>query len=86
MGRFLISCDEATTICDKNQYGEAKISDKIKITIHFFTCKICKCYSQQNGIMTKIFGNYSEGKCTKEKHLSGEEKEDLEKAVKEKML
>ena len=86
MGKFFISCDEATTICDKNQYGEASFLDKIKLTMHFIRCKICKCYSSQNNIMTKILGNHSEGKCKKEKCLSDEEKENLKKIVKERML
>ncbi|MCK5815733.1 MAG: hypothetical protein KAH07_07300 [Flavobacteriaceae bacterium] len=86
MSKFFISCDEATTICDKSQYGEAKISEKIKSTVHFLTCKLCKCYSQQNGVMTKIFGIYANSKDANEKHLSKEEKDKLEKAVKEKML
>jgi len=86
MGKFFISCDEATTICDKNQYSEAKGIDKLKLMIHFIRCKVCKCYSQQNNLMTKIFENYSKKTCTKEKCLSSEEKEKIEEAVKEKMM
>ena len=85
MGKFKITCDEATAICDKNQYGEAKISDKLKLIIHFFSCKICKCYSQQNNKMTEIYNGYSKNKCNKHNCLTSDDKEKIEEAVKEKM-
>ena len=30
--KFMISCDEATAICDKNQYGEATLTEKISLS------------------------------------------------------
>ena len=53
--KFKITCDEATTICDKNQYGEAKFMEKLKLQIHFLKCKICSQYSKQNTLLTKIY-------------------------------
>ena len=50
-----ITCDEATTICDKNQYGEATFMDKLKLQLHFFKCKICSLYTEQNTMLTKIY-------------------------------
>lgn len=85
MGKLLISCDEATTICDKSQYGEASFRELIKLQIHFIFCKICKCYSNQNSIMSKIFGNYTEDLSKDEKCLCKEDKEKMEKDLKEKM-
>ena len=85
MSKFFISCDEATTICDKNQYGSANFFDKIKMILHVFTCKICKCYSKQNGLMTKVYDDYSSERCKKPKYLSKNDKEKIEDAVKEKM-
>lgn len=85
MGKFKITCDEATTICDKNQYGEASFRDKLKLMIHFYSCKICKCYSQQNVKMTKIYNGYSKDKCDQHTCLTKEDKVKLEEAVKEKM-
>jgi len=32
--KLMISCDEATTICDKNQYGEASNWDKLRLNFH----------------------------------------------------
>ncbi|APG66011.1 hypothetical protein LPB136_11820 [Tenacibaculum todarodis] len=51
---FIISCDEATTICDKSQYGEASFSEKLKLNWHIFVCKICSKYVKQNRTMTKV--------------------------------
>ena len=39
---FFINCDEATTICDKNQYKEASFWEKLKLGIHIFICKKCR--------------------------------------------
>ena len=85
MGKFFISCDEATTICDKNQYRNTSFLDKLKLTVHLMKCKICKCYSNQNVVMTKIYKDYAKGECSKNKCLCKEDKEKMEQAVKEKM-
>ena len=50
-----ITCNQATTICDKSQYGEASFFDKIKLQIHFIGCKICAMYSKQNVLLTKLY-------------------------------
>ena len=85
MSKFFISCDEATAICDKNQYGEARFFDKIKLTVHMYRCKICKCYSGQNVVMTKMYKKHSEETCNKNKCLSNEDKQQIEERVKEKI-
>lgn len=76
-----ISCDEATTICDKNQYGEATLLDKIKLNIHFLRCKICSLYSKQNTFLTKIYNKKAKTDQTHKATLcmSDEEKEKIRK-------
>ncbi len=86
MSKFFICCDEATTICDKNQYGEAKFIEKVKLVVHMYLCKTCKCYSSQNEIMTKVYKNHSEETCNKKKCLSAEDKKQIEERVKEKIM
>ena len=54
-----ITCDEATTICDKNQYGAATLFDKVKLSIHFLGCKICSLYTKQNNTLTKLYRGHS---------------------------
>jgi hypothetical protein len=85
MGKNFISCEKATTICDKSQYGEASFREILKLKIHFIFCKICKCYSSQNSLLTKLFGNYCKGLCKKEKGLCSEDKEIMKTYLKEKM-
>ncbi|WP_299059314.1 hypothetical protein [uncultured Polaribacter sp.] len=69
-----ITCDQATTICDKNQYGEATIADKLKLMLHFLSCKICSLYTKQNNTLTKIYKSHSKS-CKKSiPCLSEEEK------------
>lgn len=53
--KIQITCDEATTICDKNQYGEATFFDKLKLQLHFLKCKICSLYTKQNMLLTKAY-------------------------------
>lgn len=52
--KLFITCDEATTICTKNQYKEASFWEKIKLNIHILTCKICGLYSKQNTKLTEV--------------------------------
>ena len=54
MSKLKITCDEATTICDKSQYGKATIMEIIKLRIHFLGCKICALYTKQNTLLSKI--------------------------------
>jgi hypothetical protein len=53
--KIMIKCDEATSICNKNQYCEASFFDKFRLGIHNFLCKKCRLYSEQNSFMTKLF-------------------------------
>ena len=57
---LFISCDEATTICSKNQYKEASFWEKIQLSLHVFTCKICSLYSKQNGKLTELCNRHLE--------------------------
>ncbi|MFD2529780.1 hypothetical protein [Polaribacter marinaquae] len=78
-----ITCDEATAICDKNQYGEASIKELIKLNIHFIKCRICAKYTKQNMALSKLYKGYSKN-CKSIKHcLSSEEKDALKNALEE---
>jgi predicted ATP-binding protein involved in virulence len=61
MAKFKITCDEATTICDKSQYGKATILEIIKLKIHFLGCKICSLYTKQNTLLSKILNKNKGG-------------------------
>ncbi len=77
--KILIKCDEATTICDKNQYCEASTFDKLRLSIHNFLCHRCRLYSEQNATMTKLFKTHL--KKNSEQHLCKSDKDDLQKSL-----
>jgi hypothetical protein len=76
----MINCDEATAICDKNQYGEATVIDKIRLNFHLIVCKYCKAYTKQNQLMSQLFGKYLTP-CDGSKKLSQEEKQKLKEKL-----
>ena len=67
-----ITCDEATAICDKNQYGEATLMEKVKLNIHFIRCKICFKYTKQNMTLTKLYKGHANS-CKDLKHCMPDE-------------
>ena len=81
MAKFKITCDEATTICDKSQYGKATILEIIKLKFHFLGCKICTIYTKQNTLISKVLNLNKGGSSICE--LSKEEKELMRKKFEE---
>ena len=78
-----LTCNEATTICNKNQYGEASIKDLIKLNIHFITCRVCALYTKQNMKLSRFYKGYSK-RCKAIKNcMTLEEKKELKKALEE---
>ena len=76
-----ITCDQATTICDKNQYGEASIKELIKLNIHLIICRICIRYSKQNVTLSNFYKGYSKN-CKGIAHcMSVEDKEALKASL-----
>lgn len=51
--KIFVSCEEANHICDKNQYKEASLLDKILLNIHLIYCRACRKYSSRNGKLSK---------------------------------
>lgn len=82
--KLMINCDEATAICDKSQYGEASLSEKISLNIHLLICRYCKKYTKQNSLMSNLFGKYLTP-CDGSEKLSEEEKLKLEKNLQKKL-
>ena len=53
--RFLfISCEEAHHICDKSQYGEASLWEKVKLNLRLSWCKVTRAYTKKNRALTKV--------------------------------
>lgn len=77
-----LSCDQATKICDQNQYGEASFWDKVKLRFHLFLCEKCGLYSKQNNVLTKCYEIHKNSKNKVKQCLEKEEKEHMEKELK----
>lgn len=52
--RIFIPCEEAGHNCDKTQYKEASLWEKIKLNIHLIYCRACREYSKNNAKLTKL--------------------------------
>lgn len=79
-----LTCDEASTICDKSQYGESTSWEKIKLNIHLFLCKKCGLYTKQNKVMSTCYQKLKEEEYSKTAHLDQEEKKCMEQELKTK--
>jgi len=82
--KFFINCDEATAICNKNQYKEASLWEKVRLGLHLFICKKCGQYSKQNTTLSKVCDKHLH-KCDSERKLTNKEKEALQKNVVERI-
>ena len=82
-----LSCDEATKICDKSQYGEASLMERIKLSFHLFLCKKCGTYTKQNTVLTKCYeAHKNNGNGNGNSHcLSEEDKTHIDKELKAKI-
>ena len=81
--KFKITCDEATTICDKSQYGESSLFERIQLNFHFLVCNICSKYTKQNKKMSQVY-KMKATDCKKDNHcMSSQEKEQLKKQLQE---
>lgn len=78
-----ITCDQATTICDKNQYSEASLLERVKLGIHLIRCKVCDLYTKQNCKMTKVYDAHASTCKGHKPALTSEEKEAFKKSLKE---
>lgn len=50
--KILLPCSEAHHVCDKNQYKEATLWEKIRLTIHLAYCRACRGYTTKNSKLT----------------------------------
>lgn len=51
--KIVIPCDEANHVCDKTQYKNATLWEKIKLNIHLLYCRACRDYTKNNTKLTK---------------------------------
>lgn len=54
MSKIKLSCQEANHVCDKTQYKEASLWEKIKLNIHLLYCRACRKYTARNSKLTQL--------------------------------
>lgn len=79
--KLRITDDEATAICDKNQYGEATFIELVKLNIHFLRSKDCYNYTKQNGILTRLYKGQAKSCKNLEHSMSVDDKNALKEAL-----
>jgi hypothetical protein len=76
---LLIDCSAAAHCCDKKQYNEASITEKLKMLLHLIYCKRCRKYSSHNNRLTELIKESNIQSCTEnEKKIW---KEEIEKEI-----
>lgn len=53
--KIFLSCEEANHTCNKTQYNDATLWEKIKLTLHLAFCSACRKYTKHNAKLTKLF-------------------------------
>ncbi len=74
-----LSCDEANHVCDKSQYKESTLLEKIKLNIHLLFCSACRKYTKNNVNLTKVLQDKNVS------YMKENEVTDLEKEFKEQL-
>jgi len=63
---LLIDCSEAAHCCDKKQYREASVLEKLKMLFHLAYCKRCRKYSSKNNHLTELIEKSNIKTCTED--------------------
>lgn len=79
--KFMIPCDEANHVCDKSQYKDASLWEKVLLNIHLIYCRACRKYSKNNGILSKTIKK-ADVECL-DKKCKENMKKDFNKVLKE---
>ena len=64
--KLFVSCEKANHVCDKTQYKEASLWEKIKLNIHLLYCRACREYTKNNQKLTQVISE-SEVNCLETK-------------------
>ena len=52
--KLALKCDQANHVCDKAQYKDASIWEKIKLFIHITFCDGCRKYTINNVKLSRV--------------------------------
>ncbi|WMI66120.1 hypothetical protein RBH94_02920 [Aestuariibaculum sp. YM273] len=74
-------CNKANHVCDKAQYQEASLWEKLKLNVHLILCPCCRDYTKNNKKLTDAIKS-SNIQCM-DKQCKAALKEKFDKALKE---
>ena len=57
MGLLSVNCHEGKMLCDKNQYNETSLWEKIKLNFYLVICSECRGYTAKNNKLSKSIKN-----------------------------
>ena len=49
-----LTCTEAANICNKAEYKEASLHEKLKLKMHLFFCRTCNEYNRRNRGLSQL--------------------------------
>lgn len=50
----MITCEEAQTLCSKNQYKETSWRERFSLRLHILMCQTCAKFSKKNTQLTGL--------------------------------
>ncbi|MDP5044982.1 MULTISPECIES: hypothetical protein [unclassified Leeuwenhoekiella] len=55
--KLFVDCKKAGHLCDKEQYKDASLFEKMSVIFHNMICKHCADYSERNIKLTKLIND-----------------------------
>ena len=80
---FIFDCSKAEGCCDKSQYNESSIREKMCMLLHLIFCKTCRNYTSKNTKLTRLIKKSNLKTCSEEEKKAWRNKIEKEMAKKE---
>lgn len=61
-----LDCEEALKFCDKSEYKETNLSNRIRLKVHLLLCESCRKYHEKNRKLSLLMTRASLKTCTLE--------------------
>lgn len=63
---FVPNCTETAALCNKAEYREASLREKVKMKFHLFLCSNCNSYNKRNHKLTSLLDKANLKYCTED--------------------
>lgn len=64
IGIMKLSCAEAASVCQKAEYKEANLLEKLRLKLHLFFCRRCKDYYENNKKLSSLLKKANLSSCS----------------------